>query len=691
MRAADPVPRVTDPGRLPAAILLVALLVLSPLLPGPAADAALPPAPSAAPSFSAGPGVLLVRVYPYAARDDEFVEIANAGDTAVDLGGWSLSDQEATAAFPAGTRLAAGARLVATRNSTSYAEDVRRPADFTYDRGDARRMAGGVLRLADTGDEVLLLDPAGTIADAYVYGTSAYAGAGWDGPPTEAPGRGELATRQADLTGWEDTDRAEDWSSPRAYRIGQSAFEPLPVAVDVSPEVLVSPDDGRDRLLAFLGSATHSLEVAVYTLTSETITAVLADRALAGVRVRVLLEGAPVGGLEDPERTAVDRLLAAGVQVRYLAAAGDAVKRYRYLHAKYAIVDGTAVLVASENFGDSGFPAAGDAGNRGWSVIVDSLALAGQLWEVFEEDFDPSRPDSVPATPGAQPVSADPLTVTPRAAPEGCAPWHAQLVLAPDTSLATDGLLGAFAAARDRIWIEAFYADDLWGDGPNPFLDAAFAAARRGVSVRILLDGSLWSAEEDSSGNEALAGRLNDRAHADGVDLQARVLVPEGTVERLHNKGAVIDGAALVSSMNWARGSATDNREVGLLLDEPASVERLAASFQRDWAGDLPAFADEPVIGDPTTVLALYAFVAAASALSLRKLRRRDKGLKPRSGMVRRGLLRAAVRRGHREVRLLSPELVAEPRDGARGGAGDRGGGEGTLQGGGGPPGDREP
>ena len=687
----DPVPRVTDPGRLPATILLVALLVVSPLLPGPAADGALPPAASAAPSFSPAPGVLLARVYPYAARDDEFVEIANAGETAADLGGWSLSDREATAAFPAGTRLAPGARLVATRNSTSFAEDVRRSADFTYDRGDAARMEGGVLRLADTGDEVLLLDLTGTVVDAYVYGTSAYAGVGWDGPPAAAPGRGEVATRRADLTGWQDTDRAEDWSSPRPYRIGQSAFEPPPVDVDSAPEVLVSPDDGRDRLLAFLGSATHSVEVAVYTLTSEPITSVLADRALAGVRVRVLLEGAPVGGLEESERTAVDRLLAAGAQVRFLAAAGDAVKRYRYLHAKYAIVDGTAVLVASENFGDSGFPAAGDAGNRGWSVIVDNLGLAGQLWEVFEEDFDPSRSDSVAATPGAQPAAAAPVPAAPRAVPEHCVPWHARLVLAPDTSLAPEGLLGAFAAARDRIWIEAFYADDPWGDGPNPFLDAAFAAARRGVSVRILLDGSRWSAEEDSSANEALAGRLNDRAHADGVDLQARVLAPEGSVERLHNKGAIVDGTALVSSMNWARGSATDNREVGLLLDEPSAVDRLAAAFQRDWAGDLPAFTEEPMIGDPTTVLALYAFVAAASALSLRKMRRRDKGLKPRSGMVRRGLLRAALRRRHREVRLLPPELVAEPRDGAGGGARDRGGGEKALEGGGGPPGDREP
>jgi phosphatidylserine/phosphatidylglycerophosphate/cardiolipin synthase-like enzyme len=265
-------------------------------------------------------------------------------------------------------------------------------------------------------------------------------------------------------------------------------------------------------------------------------------------------------------------------------------------------------------------------------------------------------------------------------------------VIGPDTALADDGVLGAFAAARDRIWIEAFYADDPWGDRPNPFLEAAFVAARRGVAVRLLLDGSSWASEEDSSGNQALAANLNDRAHREGVDLEARVLLPRGNVERVHNKGAIIDGrTALVSSMNWAFGSATENREIGLLLDEPTAVARLEDTFRRDWEGDLPEPRDDPVIGDPNAILALYAFVAAASALSLRKMRRRDKGLKPRSGMVRRGLLRAALRRGHREVRVLPPELVAEPRDGAGGGTRDRGGREGALQGVRGPPGDRDP
>ncbi len=394
-------PAIVTDARSAAALLFVAILLASGLpLPGRGADAGSPPPPPAAPLFPSelGPGVLLTHIYPNAARDDEFVELANFGPAAVDLSGWSLTDREAAATFPPGTVLAPSTRIVATRNATSYAEDVRRPADFTYDQGDAPRMGGEVLRLADGGDEVLLADAAGATVDAYVYGASAYAGSGWSGPPAAAPGKGEVAARTASEDGELDHDAAGDWDGVRAYRLGQSAFDPPALEIAAVPAVVLSPEDGRGPLLSFLASADRTLEVAVYTLTSEAIDAVLVDRARSGVRVRVLLEGAPVGGIDEDERHVVSDLLAAGAQVRCLSSVADAVKRYRYLHAKYAIVDGEAIVVSSENFGDSGFPASGEPGNRGWSVIVEDRALAGQLWEVFEEDFDPSRADSVPAT-----------------------------------------------------------------------------------------------------------------------------------------------------------------------------------------------------------------------------------------------------------------------------------------------------
>src|SRR5207237_2666538 len=108
-----------------AAILLAAFLLAAPPLPAAREAEPLPPCPRPAPalfSAEADGGVLLVRVYANAPRDDEFVEIGNRGAGPLDMTAWSLTDREATAVFPADSILPANGRLLVTRNATSYAE-----------------------------------------------------------------------------------------------------------------------------------------------------------------------------------------------------------------------------------------------------------------------------------------------------------------------------------------------------------------------------------------------------------------------------------------------------------------------------------------------------------------------------------------------------------------------------------------
>src|SRR2546427_12530186 len=104
-------------------------------------------------------------------------------------------DGEGTAAFPLESILPAGGRLLVTRNATSYAEDTFQAADFTLGAGDARQMEGDVLRRADAGDEVLLVDRIGTVVDADGWGDSSYEEAGWAGRAAERRRRGRSAVR----------------------------------------------------------------------------------------------------------------------------------------------------------------------------------------------------------------------------------------------------------------------------------------------------------------------------------------------------------------------------------------------------------------------------------------------------------------------------------------------------------------
>jgi cardiolipin synthase len=659
-----------------AAVFLVALLAACSLSAARETETLSPP-PLAPASFSSTPGpVLLSRVYANAARDDEFVEIANVGRAAIDLADWALTDREAAATFPLDSILPAGGRFLVARNATSYAEDTLSRADFALEAGDARRMAGGILRLADAGDEILLFNPSSQVVDAYVWGESSYQGPGWTGRPAVRMGRGEIAVRQPDrAAGLSDTDAAKDWEGLRSYRLGQSLFDMDRFEVRGPVTPILSPDDGDGPLLEFLSSATAGIDVAVYTLTSERIASALAAAADRGVRVRVLLDGGPVGGIEDDARRIVGALIAAGVQVRWLSGGSDVVKRYRYLHAKYAIVDGRSAWIGSENFGDAGFPNE-RTGNRGWSVLVEDLELANRLRQVFEHDFDVRRRDSIPAEePFAGSLPAVPSNPSPPSA-SSLAARSGRLVIGPDATLDPDGPLGLFTTARERLAIQGFYLDEAWGNISNPFLEAAFQAAHRGVDVRILLDGSWWSAGEAGSNDDVLAG-VNRRARAEGVPLEVRLLEPRGPIERLHNKGAIADGrVVLVSSMNWALGSATENREIGVILEDPEVARRFEFAFGADWEGRATSGADAWRIDDPIVLVGLYGFVVAASAASLRKLRVGGKGINGPARVRTRAPLRAHLRRGRGEVRLLPPELVAEPRTGAGGRAGARGGGE---------------
>ena len=480
-------------------------------------------------------------------------------------------------------------------------------------------------------------------------------------------GRGEVAVRAPDGSGgWIDRDTADDWEGLRHHRLGQSAFDPGPIELRGATTAVLSPDAGDLPLLKLLGSARATIEVGVYTFQSERIASVLGAAAERGVHVRVLLDGSPVGGVEEDEHRVVGGLLAAGVEVRWLAGAPDIVKRYRYLHAKYAIVDARVAWIGSENFGNAGFPSDRE-GNRGWSVIADDSELAHILRSVFEADFNPRRRDSIPAHEAVIKPLLPPPFLVPWSAPAASAPRAARIVLAPDTSLDPEGILDFFASAKVRLSIDAFYLDEMWRDTPNPFLEAAFAAARRGVSVRILLDGSWASVEADSGTNDDVLERINRRATNESLPLEVRLLKPRGPIERLHNKGAVVDGReVLISSMNWALGSATENREVGLIVEDPDLAKTFETSFDADWEGRPTSGLDAWRLEDPLALVALYALVAVASAASLRKLRARNKDIKPPARVRTRASLGAHLRGRHREVRLLPAELVAQPRARAR-------------------------
>jgi phosphatidylserine/phosphatidylglycerophosphate/cardiolipin synthase-like enzyme len=88
-------------------------------------------------------------------------------------------------------------------------------------------------------------------------------------------------------------------------------------------------------------------------------------------------------------------------------------------------------------------------------------------------------------------------------------------------------------------------------------------------------------------------------------------------VEKIHNKGVIVDGEkVLVSSINWNMNSPTFNREVGLIIEHAGLGEYYTGVFERDWRSaeksgapggpDLQKIAAAGVV---LSTLSLYAWV----------------------------------------------------------------------------------
>ncbi|MFB6085533.1 MAG: phosphatidylserine/phosphatidylglycerophosphate/cardiolipin synthase family protein [Halodesulfurarchaeum sp.] len=350
--------------------------------------------------------------------------------------------------------------------------------------------------------------------------------------------------------------------------LGRTDFEPLtrrnvtvrPVILpDESAPLLETIESGRDRIL-----------LAGYTFTDSAVTDALIAAHGRNVTVRVLLEGGPVGGISRPQVAQLDRLEAAGIPVHTM---GTAHARYRYHHAKYAVVDSRA-LVTSENWKPGG---TGGHGSRGWGVIVRDRAVADYLARIFAEDtgyvdtlpWESTRPESAVAE------TPDTATYPTRFATTRSRADAVTVLAAPET--AGQGVRRALEAATTSIRVQQVSIDER-----GTLLNATLAAADRGVDVRILLSRA-WYVERE---NRALATRLRERADRENLPLEVSLAEPRSRYEKIHVKGVIVDEESVfVGSLNWNENAREENREVILRIDDPETAAYFSRVFLADWRG----------------------------------------------------------------------------------------------------------
>ena len=405
--------------------------------------------------------------------------------------------------------------------------------------------------------------------------------------------------------------------------IGQSAHPLRIFEFDGTAQAILSQDQSSQALSSIIESARHSIYLNAYEFTDLALADALASALERDVDVRVLAEGSPVGGMRKSEFDLLRSLgtLGARIQIMLDNATLGIKARYNYDHAKYIVIDNETLLVTSENWGQNGFPSQGKSGNRGWSVRLDNPDLSSFMAGVFLEDWDPRRMDTVDilesdlATRPAENSTEEDFHSTFFNEPFS-GHFIVTPVIGPDVTLEKDALIGLIRSAKSIILLEQFYVCKTWGAYPNLYLDEVVDAARRGVSVRVLLDSTWYNIDEnDSTDNDDTVAYLNEIARIEGIPIVAKLVNSAShNLLKLHNKGLIVDNErVLVSSINWNLNSVTENREIGLIVENRDLASRFLEAFEFDWKDDVTApYADA---GDDFSVLVgMEAYLSATSS-----------------------------------------------------------------------------
>ncbi|MEW2289284.1 phospholipase D-like domain-containing protein [Streptomyces sp. NPDC047841] len=284
----------------------------------------------------------------------------------------------------------------------------------------------------------------------------------------------------------------------------------------------------------------------------------LADRARAGVRVRLLLDGF---GAKDIEQRLLDLMDAAGVQVAWFRKPAwlSPFKQNHRCHRKALIVDEQTAFTGGVGIAEEW---CGDARNPGeWrdthvqvrGPAVDGIAAAfAQNWAECHDQLYDDRDRFIEHARAGDSV----VQVVRGSASIG---WQDMQTL----------IRVMLTSAEERFRLAtAYFAPDTY------FIDLLCQTARRGVRVEILLPGP----HTDQRACQ-LAGQ-----HSYTRLLEAGVRVRQYQPTMMHAKIITVDSvAALIGSTNFNRRSMDHDEEVMLaVLDETFTAE-----LDRDYDADL--------------------------------------------------------------------------------------------------------
>lgn len=291
--------------------------------------------------------------------------------------------------------------------------------------------------------------------------------------------------------------------------------------------------------------------------TADRFSAALAERAAAGVDVNLVLDGY---GSAKLDREHQDRLREAGVHAAtYRPPRWHTLhKANNRMHRRVLLVDGTVGFAGGVGIADVWTGDAEDPEHwRETHLRIEGPALR-ELYGAFLENWSEATGqvlahDHVPEGGGFK--DGVDMTVS-RSTPTG---WATATTLL---------LYAAIAGARQRLWLTtAYFVPD------RAFEDVLCATARRGVDVRLLINGQHVDKE--------VARQASRRSYTKLLDAGIRIFEYNQTM--LHAKVILVDdGWANLGSGNFDNRSLDLDLELNVAVADPGCVAELEKHFLED-------------------------------------------------------------------------------------------------------------
>lgn len=315
-----------------------------------------------------------------------------------------------------------------------------------------------------------------------------------------------------------------------------------------------------DAMLDLIRAARRSVHFENYIIrddrTGRRFADALAERARAGVRVRVLYDALGSRGTGGGFWRALER---AGAEVRafgpiWTSGLLDAFSRN---HRKLVVADAREAILGGLCIGDewAGDPA---RGRLPWRDTM--VSVCGPAVPALDASFARMWGRSGGAIPDSE---FEP-------APEPCGPSTVRVVEGrPGLSRTYRAVQLLAAAVTERLWIT-----DAYLVAPPPLYAALVDAARSGVDVRFLLPGT---------SDVPIVRTFSRIGYRELLHSGARIFEWHGPM--LHAKTLVADREwARVGSSNLNVSSLLGNYELDVMVDGDAFSETLAAQFRHDVA-----------------------------------------------------------------------------------------------------------